>query len=359
MTTNPDGTTTVPRTAPTAFIAAATGVLLVAATASAEPAALVRGNVRIVNAIVASIDGKPITLREFSAYQNGRGRLLPPDQRKSESEFLDGMIEEQLLRAEFATQQIRADDEDTQYYIDRILDANGSTKADVERALSEIGLHWADYFERMRFEVEKLALINREIRARVHVTNEEVERYWLESGGANEPEGYDVSQIFIPIPPSEDPAQAEAVKQRVQEAYAMIESDGFARAAKKYSFGPTAADGGKIGKFEKGQLAPEFEQRLSELSPGEYTKPFIAGGGIHILKLDRVIAGGARRQLTDERREQIRNKLYDDMLDERLQRWVREDLRKKHHVAVRLQGLGRLLGRESESGPPATGEAET
>ena len=49
---------------------------------------------------------------------------------------------------------------------------NGSSRADVERALSEIGLRWSDYFERMRFEVEKLALINREIRTRVHVTDE-------------------------------------------------------------------------------------------------------------------------------------------------------------------------------------------
>ena len=158
-----------------------------AGTARAQSARPAVGDTRLINAVVASIDGKAITLREFEAYENGRGRLLPPEQRQTRDAMLHGMVEEALLTMEFQRQQISADDEDTQYYIDRVLQMNHSSRAEVEKALSEIGLHWSDYFERMRFEVEKLALINRDIRSRIHVTDEEVERYWVESADHDRP----------------------------------------------------------------------------------------------------------------------------------------------------------------------------
>jgi len=309
----------------------------------AQSESLDRGDLRMVNAVVASIDGKAITLREFKAFENGAGRLLPADQRRSDSEFLDSMIEERLLEAEFQQQGITADDEDTQYYIDRVLQVNHSSRADVERALSEIGLKWSDYFERMRFEVEKLALINREIRTRVHVTDEEVERYWRESGASAEGAGMEVSHIYLALPPLGRGPEADEARARAAKAYEMIGTDGFARAAKTYSQGPTASEGGKLGKFERGTMAPVFEKQLAGLKEGEYTKPFEEGDGVHILRLDHVIEAGNRKELTDDRREEIRDELYDKMLDERLQRWVREDLHKKHHVTIRLSHLTRLM----------------
>jgi peptidyl-prolyl cis-trans isomerase SurA len=328
-------------------VAIATVVSATPERVAAQSVPLDRGNPRMVNAVVASIDGKAITLHEFKAYESGRGRLLPADQRRTEAEFLDGMVEERLLESEFERLQIHADDDDTQYYIDRVLQMNHSSRADVERALGEIGLKWSDYFERMRFEVEKLTLINREIRTRVHVTDEEVERFWRESGAAAEGAGMEVSHIYIPLPSPGRGGDADEARTRAADAHHMIETDGFARAAKTYSQGPTAADGGKLGKFERGTMAPAFEEQLSKLKEGEFTQPFEEGDGLHILRLDRVIDAGNRKELTDDRREELRDQLYDKMLDERMQRWVREDLHKKHHVAIRLSHLGALLG-----GPP-------
>jgi peptidyl-prolyl cis-trans isomerase SurA len=320
---------------------------LVAGSAEAQRLQMTVGDSRLVNAVVASIDGKAITLREFEAYELGRGRLLPVDQRRTRSDVLGGMIEEALLTAEFERQQIKADDEDTQYYIERVLEMNQSSRQDVERALAEIGLSWSDYFERMRFEVEKLALINREIRSRVHVTDEEVERYWRESSEYDRPPGMEVSQIVIGLPADGNPAGIAAAEQAIQEAHRAIGETGFARAAKRYSQGPTATEGGKLGSFEHGTLAPAFEDQLAKLQPGEHTQPFEEGGGLHILRLDRVSVEneGGRPELDDELREEIRERLYDDLLDERLKRWVDEDLKKLHHVTVRIDRLDELMRR--------------
>ena len=69
--------------------------------------------------------------------------------------------------------------------------------------------------------------------------------------------------------------------------------------------------------------------------------------------MDHVIEAGNRKELTDDRREEIRDDLYDKMLDERLKRWVRDDLHKKHHVTIRLSQLGKMLDR-SEPTPSGT-----
>ncbi len=318
---------------------------LVAGSAEAQNLHTVVGDSRLVNAVVASIDGKAITLREFEAYELGRGRLLPVEQRGTRSDVLRGMIEEALLTAEFQRQQITADDEDTQYYIERVLEMNRSSRPEVERALAEIGLRWSDYFERMRFEVEKLALINREIRSRVHVTDEEVERYWQESAERDRPPGMEVSQIFVALPADGNAAGTAAARQAIDEAHRAIGESGFARAAKSYSQAPTASEGGRLGSFERGTLAPGFEDQLANLKPGEYTQPFEESGGLHILRLDRVSGEGDQAELDDELREEIRERLYDDLLDERLKRWVDEDLKKLHHVTVRIDRLDDLMRR--------------
>ena len=128
----------------------------------------------------------------------------------------------------------------------------------------------------------------------------------------------------------------------------MIGESGFPQAAKSYSRGPTAAEGGRLGSFERGTLAPAFEAQLATLKPGEFTQPFEEAGGIHILRLDRV-SGAGSPELDDAMREEIREKLYDDLLDQRLKRWVDEDLKKLHHVTIRLDRLDELMRRPPET----------
>ena len=93
----------------------------------------------------------------------------------------------------------------------------------------------------------------------------------------------------------------------------MIGSGGFARAAKTYSQGPTASEGGKLGKFERGTMAPIFEEQLAGLTEGQYTQPFEEADGIHILRLDRVIEAGNRKELTDERREELASPMRENV----------------------------------------------
>ena len=61
----------------------------------------------------------------------------------------------------------------------------------------------------------------------------------------------------------------------------------FADAAKKYSSCPSKENGGSLGEFGRGQMVPEFDKAVFEMTPGEITKePVKTQFGYHLIKLD-------------------------------------------------------------------------
>ena len=61
----------------------------------------------------------------------------------------------------------------------------------------------------------------------------------------------------------------------------------FADAAKEYSKCPSKENGGSLGEFGRGQMVPEFDTKVFEMSVGEITKePVKTQFGYHLIKLD-------------------------------------------------------------------------
>jgi peptidyl-prolyl cis-trans isomerase SurA len=247
-----------------------------------------------------------------------------------------------MFESEFQRHGISASDSDVEIYIENLMRETGSTRAQVEEALAKLGLQWSDYFERMRQELQRMALINREIRARVNVTPEEIQRHWQEDSAYMQPERREVGHIFIPLPERATAEQVEETKALAQRAYEAARDD-FADAAAEYSSGPNADEGGILGTFREGEMAESFETAVADLQAGQVSPPFQAEGAFHILKLVRVVQP-EREPLDDETREKIEEQLYNESLDTRFKRWVDEDLVKRHHITMQLDELDELVG---------------
>ena len=66
----------------------------------------------------------------------------------------------------------------------------------------------------------------------------------------------------------------------------ILSGEDFATLAKKYSMDPgSKTNGGRLGFFKRGDLAPEFEAAALDLEPGEISEPFETQFGIHIVQL--------------------------------------------------------------------------
>lgn len=85
---------------------------------------------------------------------------------------------------------------------------------------------------------------------------------------------------------TKDPKADAAAKAKAQDVLAKVNAGGdFAALAKQYSQDSTAANGGDLGFFAKGQMVKEFEDAAFALEPGKTTGLVKTQYGYHIIKL--------------------------------------------------------------------------
>jgi peptidyl-prolyl cis-trans isomerase SurA len=310
------------------FVAAAV-TLLGGAPAGAE----------LVNRIVATIDGEPVTQFELESFaEQARRRAnpgdpAPPTDRRA---LLDELILEKIMKKQIEAQGLQASEQQIDAYIASIRERNRLNDAQLTEALSQQGLTREQYRTQVRADIERAALINKEIRNKVNVSPEEIARYYNEHiDQYGTPPRAHVRIISRLVPAGARPeekaeqrAKAEAIR-----ADAAAGKD-FAALAKEHSQGPAASDGGDIGEVAHGQMQPEFEQALGGLDAGGVSKVIENAEGFHILKVEK--REGEAHQPIAEVSEAIREKLYRENLEDRYDRWLKQDLRARYHVEILL-----------------------
>jgi len=290
---------------------------------------VVAARAEVLNRIVATIDGDPITKFELSGYRAQLG-----DRPASDRQILDAVITERLLEKEATAKGIEASDADVDAYVTEIKERGGLDDAAFTAALAQQGLTPEAYRARVQKELVKTQLISREIRGRVSVSDEEVERYYeanraqYRTGG-----GVTVRDVFLAIPAGADDVEIERVRaQAVLLREKATSRRAFARLAEEFSQLPGAKEGGVLGNFQKGEMADELDRVVFALEPGQVSEPVRTAEGFHILRVDEVV-GDEYRPLEDVEQE-IREKLYAEALEQRYQDWMQRDLRERHQVEV-------------------------
>lgn len=302
--------------------------LLLAAALAATPAAAV-----VVNRILATIDGEPVTLHELNTFAERATRGRPA---VDSAALLEGLITDKLLQKEVSDKGIIVRDEDIDNYIAGVKERNQIDDGQLQRALSEQGLTLAGYRKQVREEVEKAQLINREIRGKVNVTPEEVERYYqahLEEYAT--PEKMRVRHILVRVPGDAEPSRIEAAVAKADDLHRQLKRGAdFAELARQASDdAATAQDGGDLGWMKQGEMLEAFEQATMTLKPGQLSQPVRTDVGFHLIKLEE--RAGASHKPLDELAAGIKEQLYGAALEERYQKWLTEELRKRHLVEVR------------------------
>jgi len=101
-----------------------------------------------------------------------------------------------------------------------------------------------------------------------------------------------ISWIYLPVLPG-DTAEAENTLSQVRSSIEAGETT-FSAAAAEYSQDGSAASGGDLGWFGRGDMTAVFEKVAYSLEPGEIGGPFLTPFGVHLIKL------------TDKNEDQVR-----------------------------------------------------
>lgn len=287
------------------------------------------GHAEVVNRIIATVDGDPITAHEVQRYRESSG-----SNELTEEQALEALITDKLLEKEVQDKKIEVKSEDIDKYVEQVKERNRIDDYRFEAALAQQGLSMKRYRERIRSELEKSQLVNREIRGRVSVSSDEIERYYEANREEYKTgERVTVRAIIFRIEPLDSAAETERIRGKAEEVR-QLGAGGrrFEDLAKQFSEGPGAEKGGLLGTFARGELDPQLEQVAFVTSPGSLSEVVRTDRAFYILRVDKLEPPGYRS--LDEARDQIREALYQKAVEQRFQDWLSKDLRERHSVEV-------------------------
>lgn len=214
---------------------------------------------------------------------------LPPD------DVIKAQVLEQLILKELQIQRanrlgIRVPDAMLNATLSQVAARNGLTLSQLPQAMAADGIDYAAFREEMRDDMVIEALHQRDVVARIQVSEREIERYLeRQESSANDQVDYDLSHILIAVPASALPEEIADAEQRIGDIHnRLIAGEDFEELAITYSDGQKALDGGRLGWRKGGQLPGSFESVVSKLSPGQFSAPVRSPSGYHILKVNDV-----------------------------------------------------------------------
>jgi peptidyl-prolyl cis-trans isomerase D len=165
--------------------------------------------------------------------------------------------------------------------------------------------HQDKFREPERVRIEYVEYVPDHFTDKVEVTDEAVQQYYTDHQETYaKPEQVHARHILFKVAQDAAPAQKAQARKKAEDALKKVKAgDDFATLAQKYSEDSTAAEGGDLGTFPRGQMPPPFEQAAFALGPGTTSEIVESPFGFHIIKVEAKEGGQA--QPLDEVRAQV------------------------------------------------------
>jgi peptidyl-prolyl cis-trans isomerase SurA len=327
--------------------------LLAAATFCPRPAEAI-----VVERIVAVIGDDPILLSELRSRAKPfliqiQQRVRPgAEQAAAESEIFKDMLSKMIDEKLEAQAAVRAGVSVTNEEIDNALRnvaANqGMSVPDLLKAAkARSGMPEQDYRDELRRQILEGKMLQLRVRGRVRITEDDVrtmyDRALREERKQRE---YHPSWIVLQIVSG---ASAAAIEDRKKQAAQIVElarkGNDFAMLAQTYSDETATREaGGDLGirtpqgsaAAKSGQLpvlAPEFENVVMTLEPGEVSDPVVVDRGIVILKLQT--RRPSQYKGYEAHKDEMVQRLQTEILEKAKRKWL-EELNRRTRVEQRL-----------------------
>jgi peptidyl-prolyl cis-trans isomerase SurA len=289
----------------------------------------------VVDRIVAIVNGQMITLSEVnknmkmfiqdserSVAMSGNSQAMKEIQKK----VLDRMVDDILLRDKAKSFKLNVTDQEVASFIRDFKKENRVTEDMLRQRLQQDEMTLKEYEEKVRMNIFRTRMLSLMVQRKVVVTDEEIQTYYNqhkdEFGGGGK------TRLFLLVADT---------KQNIQDIRKKIVNKevSFEAAAKQFSIGPNAADGGNLGEVNPKDLNPELSAAISGVKPGEVSQPFMLSGKQALAKLD--VGSGAVGQPAplEEVKDQIRRKIEEPKLDAMFDEYMKK-LRSEAVLDIRM-----------------------
>ena len=294
----------------------------------------------LLDRVVAIVNQEVITwselYRAMEADASPAVKAMKEEERKkvfkeNETAFLGTLINLKLQLQEAKHAGIRVTEEETKDAIDNIRKKYSMTDAQFRDSLKTEGYTFEEYRKRLQEQIIINKVVNQQIRSKIIVSEADIDAFMKtnkEFSVSNE--RYRLRQIFFKMP--KDANDRTKTEERAEAVYSRILQGGsFPELAREYSEDSSRDMGGDLGFIDKGSLAKEFSEALSVMKPGDVSKPFWTGTGMHIIELEEKTSVKSAADL----REDAKKALSDKLFTERYNAWIKS-LRERAYIDVRL-----------------------
>lgn len=299
----------------------------------------------VVEQLIAVINGEPYTLSNLNRYAKEKlGRGFPTGDLNQindrDRQVLEQFITDKLLEAEVLEAGIRIGPDEVDRYIEQVKKTNRLSDEELKLALKREGQTPESYRATVKAEMEKSEIIDRQVRRKINITDDDVERYYkLNAKNYRSKERARIRHILLTLGENAPAEQVHSVMEKAQDlTQRILAGEDFAKLASEYSDGAGRATGGDIGWVIRGTLIAGLEEvAFEKLKVGQVSEPFRTTMGIHIVKLEARETGSTLPLASVA--PKIKEELLNKALEERFARWLKTDMRRKHRVDIKIAGV--------------------
>jgi peptidyl-prolyl cis-trans isomerase SurA len=290
---------------------------------------------QVVEEIIARVNNQIITSSEYARSKDQlRDEVKAQDPNNAdkayaerEKDVLRDLIDQQLLLEKAKDLGISADTDLIKQLDQMRKDMKLDSLEALEKEAEKQGISWEDFKQQQKNQILTRKVIGEEVGGHLAITKEEEQKFYDEHKNEMEqPEFIRLSEILIapktvapsitpapdsnaapgPNPDSTSQSSLDQAAKEATDAAALSAAEAkandllkqirgganFEDIAKKYSDGPSAADGGSLGMFKRGQLAKQLEDTTFAMKAGGVSDVIHTKQGYVILKvLDHQQAG--------------------------------------------------------------------
>ncbi|MGD0403465.1 MAG: peptidylprolyl isomerase [Candidatus Acidiferrales bacterium] len=249
--------------------------------------------------IVARVNNDVITLADYQkAEQQLRDELAhdcqgcPQDQidaqfKEQQKDLLRGMIDQSLFVQRAKDMGISVES-DLAKRLDEVRKQNAlATLDDLQKGVEASGLSWEGYKTTIRDGLLQKEVVQREVGSHVDISRDEVKQYYeAHPQEFTLPERVTLSEISVSTE-GKTPEEFAAVRAKVEGLRtSVLNGDDFNRVAQLYSQGSTAKEGGALGTYKRGELSPQIEAIVFQMSRGQISDVIQTRTGFEFLLVD-------------------------------------------------------------------------
>ena len=295
--------------------------------------------------IVARVNNDVITLSDYQkAEQQLRDEVAhdcqgcPQDQidaqfKAQQKDLLRGMIDQSLMVQRAKDMGISVES-DLAKRLDEVRQQNGlATLDELKKGVEASGLTWEDYKTTMRNGLLQKELVQREVGSHVDISSDEVKQYYeAHLQEFTLPERVVLSEISLSTE-GKSPEEFAAVRSKAEGLRtSVLSGDDFNQVARLYSQGSTAKEGGGLGTFKRGELSPQLEAAVFQMSKGQISDVIQTRTGFEVLKVEDHLQAGL--QPMDKVEPDIRNTIHAQKMQPRMRDYLGE-LREQSYIIVK------------------------